>query len=107
NFFATWCPPCRQEIPSFVRLQDELGPKGFTVIGLSIDDGSAPVARFMDKLGINYPVLMADQKVTAGFGNVVGVPTTFLVDRSGTIVKSYVGYVDHSILKRDIAAVLK
>jgi len=107
NFFATWCPPCRQEIPGFVRLQEELAPKGFTVIGLSVDESSASVAKLIHRLDINYPVAMADTRVARQFGNIVGVPTSFLVDRSGTIVKSYLGYVDHNTLVRDLAAVLE
>ena len=106
NFFATWCPPCRQEIPSFVRLQEELGPKGFSFVGLSLDENSGMVVKLINRLGINYPVVLADSQVTHDFGNIVGVPTSFLVDRSGTIVKRYTGYIDHNTLQRDLAAVL-
>jgi peroxiredoxin len=107
NFFATWCPPCRHEIPSLVLLQKELGSQGFTVIGISLDQGDAKlVSRFIEKMGVNYPVAMGTAEVAKGFGGVIGIPVTFLVDRKGNIVKSYSGLTDHKILEHDIKRVL-
>ncbi|MEJ2033965.1 MAG: TlpA disulfide reductase family protein [Deltaproteobacteria bacterium] len=103
NFFATWCPPCRQEIPGFIKLQKEFGPKGFSVIGISVDQGgSAIVKRFVDKIGINYPVGMGTTKVSEDFGGIIGIPATFLVNRKGNIVKSYRGYADDAVVAADI-----
>ncbi|MFZ5765970.1 MAG: TlpA disulfide reductase family protein [Thermodesulfobacteriota bacterium] len=107
TFFATWCPPCMQEIPSLISLQDEYGKSGFSVVAISVDQGGArPVKRVMEKTGINYPVLMADNKVTRDFGGIVGIPTSFLINRDGNIVKSYPGYVTHSVLAADIKQIL-
>jgi len=103
TFFATWCPPCIQEIPTLIKLQDSFQAEGFSVIGLSVDeDGVAPVKRLIDKTGINYPVLMADNKVARGFGGVSGIPVTFLVNHKGELVKKYLGYVEHSVLNDEI-----
>ncbi len=103
TFFATWCPPCIQEIPSLINLQDEFKEKGFSVIGISVDQGGSKVVkRLIDKTGINYPVLMADSKITRDFGGVVGIPTSFLIDQNGNIVKNYPGYVGHDVLSNDI-----
>jgi thiol-disulfide isomerase/thioredoxin len=107
TFFATWCPPCRQEIPTLVELQSEYGPKGFSVIGLSVDEkGPKVVVKMIKKDKINYPVLMARGKTARAFGGVVGIPTSFLVDRKGMIVKRYPGYVPKALLEKDIKGIL-
>ncbi|HIJ89719.1 MAG: TlpA family protein disulfide reductase [Desulfobulbaceae bacterium] len=108
NFFATWCPPCRKEIPSLILLQKEFGPKGFTVIGISTDQGGASlVDKFAQKMEINYPVLLSDSDAPAAFGGILGIPTSFLVNKEGNVVKRYDGYVDHQTLVNDLNAILK
>lgn len=108
NFFATWCPPCRKEIPSLIQLQKDYGAKGFIVIGISTDQGGASlVDKFAQKMEINYPVLMGDAKTPASFGGILGIPTSFLVNREGNVVKRYDGYVDHQTLVNDLNAILK
>lgn len=107
NFFATWCPPCRKEIPSLVELQKKYGPRGLAVIGLSTDEGGgAQVVRFAERLGINYPVLISDPQTQAAFGGIFGIPTTFLVDSRGTIVKRYNGYTEQKTLENEILKIL-
>jgi peroxiredoxin len=107
NFWATWCPPCRLEIPALIKLQAELGPRGFTVIGLSMDEGGTKsVARFAEKMGINYPLAMADGNVVKEFGGVIGIPASFLIDRDGALVKSYPGFVTHEVLEKDIGSLM-
>ena len=107
TFFATWCPPCRQEIPSLIKLQNEYGEKGFSVIGLSVDEkGPKVVAKLIEKEAINYPVLMASSRIARDFGGIAGIPTSFLVNRKGMIVKRYPGYVPHSLLEKDIKSIL-
>jgi thiol-disulfide isomerase/thioredoxin len=107
TFFATWCPPCIQEIPSLISLQQEFGGKGFTVVAISVDQGgTSPVKKVIEKTGINYPVLMADSKVTSDFGGIVGIPTSFLVNQQGNVVKNYPGYVGHSVFAEDIKQLL-
>ena len=108
NFFATWCPPCRKEIPSFIKLQEKYGPKGFTVIGISTDQGGPQlVAKFMKKMKINYPVVMSDSQTPRNFGNILGIPTSFLVDSQGNVRKRYDGYVDHNTLERDLNRIMQ
>lgn len=107
NFFATWCPPCRKEIPSLISLQNEYGPRGLTVIGMSTDQGGSKlVEKFMKKMQINYPVVMADGQTPRDFGGILGIPTSFLVNRQGLVVKRYDGYVDHQTLVRDLESIL-
>ena len=107
TFFATWCPPCIQEIPTFIDLQKSYREKGFSVLAFSVDEGDPePLFRLIEKFNINYPVLLADDEVTRGFGGVTGIPVTFLVNRKGEIVKKYLGYVGHDILEEEIKAML-
>jgi len=107
-FFATWCPPCRQEIPTLMELHRQYEARGFSVIGLSVDEGGPRiVARLMKQEKINYPVLMADRATARAFGGIAGIPTSFLVNRKGHVVKKYPGYVPHDLLARDIEAVLE
>lgn len=107
TFFATWCPPCREEIPEFIGLQKELGERGFSVLGVSVDEGGGGlVKKLIEQTKINYPVVMADEAVLSGFGGISGVPTSFLVNRKGNVVKSYPGYVSHAVLRQDIDELL-
>ncbi len=107
TFFATWCPPCVEEVPVLVNLHKEVSGAGFSVVGLSVDQqGAAVVARFVEKREINYPVLLAVPKTTMDFGGVYGIPVAFLVNKSGNVVKKYTGYVQHTILEKDIRSLL-
>lgn len=107
SFFATWCPPCIEEIPTFIDLQDRYGKEGFSVIALSVDQGGpAIVAKLVKKKKINYPVLMADNETMQNFGGVYGVPVSFLVNMEGNVVKKYPGYVPKSVLTKDIMGIM-
>lgn len=103
TFFATWCPPCREEVPTLKKLQSDYGPKGFSVIGMSVDEnGPKAVVKMIEKDKINYPVLMAKGKTARDFGGVLGIPTSFLVDKQGEIVKRYSGYIPRATFEKDI-----
>jgi thiol-disulfide isomerase/thioredoxin len=107
TFFATWCPPCVEEVPILIKLQNELADSGFSVVGLSVDQqAQASVAKFVDKRDINYPVLLAKSQTTRDFGGIYGIPVAFLVNKSGNVVKKYTGYVQHDILEKDIRSLL-
>lgn len=107
TFFATWCPPCIQEIPTFIELQDSYKGKGFSVVAFSVDEGDPELLnKLIEKYGINYPVLLADLEIARGFGGVSGIPVTFLVNRKGEIVKKYLGYVEHDVLEEELQKML-
>lgn len=108
TFFATWCPPCLEEVPGLIKLQQEFAKDGFSVVGLSMDEGGPRVViKFIKKQEINYPMLMADDVTIRGFGGVYGIPMSFLVNRKGNVVKKYPGFVPHSVLVKDIKSVME
>lgn len=105
-FFATWCPPCIQEIPNLIQLHSDFKNDNFSVVAISVDQEKGVVQKMVDKKEINYPVMMADKSVTRDFGGVYGIPTSFLVSSSGTVVKKYSGYVPHSVLVKDLEQII-
>lgn len=92
NFWATWCPPCRREMPAFVKLQEAYRDKGFVIIGIAIDTLN-DVVDFIDPLGMNYPILIAEQEgipLMREYGNRLGIlPYTVFIDRKGNIVHTH------------------
>jgi len=106
DFFASWCPPCRQEIPDFIELEKAYSDKEFAMVGVALV--SAQDAKdFAGKFGINYPVLIDDGKVSNLYGPVRAIPTTFVLDKSGKIVKLYVGFRQKKVFEADIKELLK
>jgi peroxiredoxin len=94
NFFATYCPPCRMEIPDFVKLQARYEKEGFSVIGITVDDNpTVLLPPFIQRLGINYPVLQATSRVLQDYRNVYALPRTFILDRKHHIIRDYTGMV--------------
>jgi thiol-disulfide isomerase/thioredoxin len=107
DFWATWCPPCKAEIPGFIELQKEYGEKGLVVVGVSLDEeGPAVVKPFMQQFGVNYPIVMGDQKIAQDFGGVRVIPTTFVIDKSGNIVAKHVGYSPKETFEKEITPLL-
>ena len=96
DFWATWCAPCRKGIPDLIEIQKEFGKK-VVVIGISLDtDSKRDVVPFMQKFGINYPITYGTLEVTQQYGGVEGIPTTFIINRTGKIVDKHVGLVAKS-----------
>lgn len=107
DFWATWCPPCRMEIPSFIELQKKYEKKGFTFVGISLDqDGPQVVKDFAAKYGMNYPQLMGSYEVVTNYGSFEAIPTTFVIDRKGTIRRVLQGYHPQSVFESEIQKLL-
>lgn len=100
NFWATWCPPCQEEIPGLIELQNKNKDKGFTVLGVDVGESQKKVSGFAQKVGINYPILLDKEMSAAENYKVVGIPTSILLDSSGKILGVYHSYSDALI--RDV-----
>jgi thiol-disulfide isomerase/thioredoxin len=94
DFWATWCQPCKKEMPGYQRLLDHYGSRGFAVVGLKFDtmmDAEDPV-KFAKKIGVHYPLAVATDDLKQKFGGIEGLPTTLLYDRQGILRKKVIGF---------------
>jgi thiol-disulfide isomerase/thioredoxin len=94
DFWATWCQPCKKEMPGYEKLLDSYGPRGFAVIGFKFDtmaDTEDPI-HFAEKIGVRYPLAVAPDELKQKFGGIEGLPTTMLYDRNGILRKKVIGF---------------
>ncbi|MCM8760528.1 MAG: TlpA family protein disulfide reductase [Candidatus Omnitrophica bacterium] len=106
DFFATWCPPCKMEVPDFVELQRRYGDRGFTIIGVSLSR-LGDTQGFVQAFGVNYPVLIADSAVAEAYGPIRSIPVTFVIDKDFNIARKYIGYRPKEVFENDIKQLLK
>jgi peroxiredoxin len=106
DFWATWCVPCREEIPHFIDFQNKYGPQGLQVIGISMDDSPDPVRDFYQHYKMNYPVVMGDAKTGELYGGVLGLPIAFVIGTDGKINAKHIGATDLSVLEKEIVKLL-
>jgi cytochrome c biogenesis protein CcmG/thiol:disulfide interchange protein DsbE len=108
DFWATWCLPCKVEIPMFIEFQEQYGPQGFQVIGVSVDDRLDQLVPYAAEMNINYPVLqgLGQDEMMDAFGPILGVPTTMLISRDGKICAVHPGLTAKEAFERDIKALL-
>jgi thiol-disulfide isomerase/thioredoxin len=108
DFWATWCPPCRTEIPGYIALQKKYAADGLVIVGISVDtDGPEVVRKYMKDVGINYQIVIADDQVQDLFAPIQGYPTTFIIDRDGLIRDKKLGREPTAEYEKAILAVLK
>jgi thiol-disulfide isomerase/thioredoxin len=108
DFWATWCEPCKKEMPGYQKLVDQYGPRGFTVIGFKFDtmaDTEDPV-QFAKKIGVHYPLAVAPDELKEKFGGIEGLPTTMLYDRNGILRKKVIGFEYTDAFERAINSML-
>jgi thiol-disulfide isomerase/thioredoxin len=107
NFWATYCGPCKVEMPWFVELQKEYGPQGFQIVGVAMDDASKEdIAKFAKEMGVNYPILLGKDSVADSYGGVNVLPTTFFVDRGGKLIAREFGLQSRSVFVDNIKKAL-
>ena len=116
NFWATWCDPCFVEIPWLIEMQQKYEAKGFTILGVSMDEeGKSAVVPFLakerfnvngQKLPMNYPIVIGNDEVADKFGGLLGYPTSFLISRDGKIVKKVQGLISYEELTKAIESQL-
>jgi thiol-disulfide isomerase/thioredoxin len=107
DFWASWCGPCRIEIPGFVEMQNQYANQGFTAIGISMDDGPEPVIDFYKKFRMNYPVAVGNERLGELYGGILGLPTTFLIGRDGRIYAKHLGATDISVFEAEVKELLE
>jgi thiol-disulfide isomerase/thioredoxin len=106
NFWATWCASCLVEIPRFIGWQSKYAAGGLQIIGVSMDDDSAPVATLMRERAVNYPVVMGDEQIGLLYGGVLGLPITYLIDRRGIVRARYKGEADLGAMESAVQRLL-
>jgi cytochrome c biogenesis protein CcmG, thiol:disulfide interchange protein DsbE len=107
DFWATWCDPCRDEIPHFVELQSKYHDRGLQIVGVSMDDGPEPVRDFYQRFKMNYPVVMGNAKIGELYGGVLGLPIAFLIGRDGRIYGKHIGATDITVFEEEIISLLQ
>jgi thiol-disulfide isomerase/thioredoxin len=106
DFWATWCGPCRIEIPGLIEMQDKYANQGFSVIGISLDDEPGSVVEFYKEFKMNYPVAVGNQRVAELYGGIIGLPTTFLIGRDGRIYAKHTGAPSPSVIEDEVQQLL-
>lgn len=107
DFWATWCAPCKTEIPHFIDLQNRYGPQGLQIIGISLDDDAKPVVKYYAEQKMNYPVAVGDDKLAEAYGGILGLPVAFLIDRQGRIIAKHTGETSAEVFEKEISEALK
>lgn len=107
NFWATWCGPCKLEMPWLIQMQKKYASQGFTVLGISEDDGSTKqVSDFMAKMGVDYPVLMYDDQMNKAYGGIDYLPTSYYIGRDGKVIIESGGLISESEMEANIQKIL-
>jgi len=107
NFWATWCPPCKAEVPGFVEMYNEHKDDGLVILGVSLDrDGWRSVAPFIRNHEVSYPVVIGNRDVAEAYGNIQSIPTTFVLDKQGKIQRKYVGLRDEKVFENDFQTLI-
>jgi cytochrome c biogenesis protein CcmG/thiol:disulfide interchange protein DsbE len=116
NFWATWCEPCQIEIPWMIGFQEKYADKGFTLLGVAMDDeGKSVVGPYVEKtqfdvdgkkMVMNYPIVIGSDDLSSKFGGLIGLPTTVVLGRDGKVHKRFLGLVSHDELEKEIKELL-
>lgn len=107
DFWASWCPPCQEEIPHFIEVYRQYQAKGFVILGVSVGDSRQSVERFVKQRGVNYPVLLGNEAILGAYPGIYFLPTAFLIDRKGMIREKLIGYVGKEELEGKILPLLE
>ncbi len=107
NFWATWCGPCRREIPGMIRVYEKYKSRGLEIVGISLDRGGwKDLKPYLAKNPISYPIVVGGETEVEAYGGIEGIPTTFFVDRKGNIVSKTVGSMEEADFEQAVKKIL-
>ena len=108
DFWATWCVPCKQEIPGFIELQNKFGARGLQIVGLSVDDPLTLAKTYSTQMKMNYPVLLAEGKedILKAYDPIPSIPVSIIIDRSGRIAARHLGIASMDVFEKEIVPLL-
>ena len=109
DFWATWCGPCKVEIPHFIEFQDKYGPKGLQIVGISVDDPVDKLAPYVKDMKMNYTVLqgLGHDDVQDAYGPIWGIPASFLISKDGKVCRKHMGIAPKAVFEKEIVALLE
>jgi peroxiredoxin len=108
NFWATWCGPCKAEIPGFVRLQEKYRDQGLVVVGYSVDDTAAKAKAYAAEYKMNYPILLGEgrEEVQDAYGPIWGIPASFIISKDGKVCRKHMGIAPEAVFEKEVVALL-
>jgi peroxiredoxin len=108
NFWATWCGPCKAEIPGFVRLQEKYRDQGLVIIGYSVDDTAAKAKAYAAEYKMNYPILLGEgrEEVQDAYGPIWGIPASFIISKDGKVCRKHMGIAPEAVFEKEVVALL-
>jgi peroxiredoxin len=106
NFWGTWCPPCRVEVPAFVEVQEAYRDRGFVIIGVAVEDTAEAVRAFASEMKVNYPLAMTQDDIEHAYGPIYGLPLSFFIARDGSICRKHFGELTKERVEKEIAPLL-
>ncbi len=108
NFWATWCGPCKAEIPGFVRLQDKYRDKGLVIVGYSVDDTADKAKAYAAQYKMNYPILLGEgrEDVQDAYGPIWGIPASFIISKDGKVCRKHLGIAPEAVFEKEVVPLL-
>jgi peroxiredoxin len=108
NFWATWCGPCKAEIPGFVRLQDKYRDQGLVIVGYSVDDTAEKAKAYAAEYKMNYPILLGEgrEDVQDAYGPIWGIPASFIISKDGKVCRKHMGIAPEAVFEKEVVALL-
>lgn len=106
NFWGTWCPPCRVEVPAFVEVQEAYRDRGFVIVGVAVEDTAEAVRHFASEMRINYPIVMSSETLENAYGPIYGLPLSYFIARDGSICRKHFGELTKERVEQEIAPLL-
>jgi thiol-disulfide isomerase/thioredoxin len=108
NFWATWCGPCKAEIPGFVRLQEKYRDQGLVIVGYSVDDTAEKAKAYAAQFKMNYPILLGEgrEDLQDAYGPIWGLPSSFIISKDGRVCRKHIGIAPEAVFEKEVAALL-